>query len=82
MASGAGRGAPGHLGVKTMNWLISLLIGAGVGVIYGLTGIRSPAPPVIALLGLLGMLGGEHLAHLARQHIFAPAAASETPLSR
>jgi XapX domain-containing protein len=30
-----------------------------VGVIYASLGVRSPAPPIIALLGLLGMLGGE-----------------------
>jgi XapX domain-containing protein len=40
-------------------YLISLLVGLGVGVIYGLVSVRSPAPPIIALLGLLGMLAGE-----------------------
>lgn len=40
-------------------YLISLLIGLGIGVIYGLVSVRSPAPPIIALLGLLGMLAGE-----------------------
>jgi XapX domain-containing protein len=62
-----------------MNWLISLLIGACAGMIYGLTGVRSPAPPVIALLGLLGMLGGEHVAAFARQHIAAFAAGASEP---
>jgi XapX domain-containing protein len=44
-------------------------IGAGllVGVIYSLLGVRSPAPPVIALLGLLGMLLGEQLVPLAKR---------------
>ena len=45
-----------------MNWtpyLLSLGVGVGVGVIYGLVSVRSPAPPIIALLGLLGMLAGE-----------------------
>jgi XapX domain-containing protein len=57
-----------------MNWLISLLVGSGAGIIYGLLGVRSPAPPVIALVGLLGMLGGEQLATLARLHFMAPPA--------
>jgi XapX domain-containing protein len=39
----------------------SLAVGAGVGAIYGLLGVHSPAPPLVALLGLLGMLGGERL---------------------
>jgi len=55
-----------------MNWLVSLLIGTAAGIFYGLLGVRSPAPPVVALVGLLGMLGGEQLATLARQH-FLPA---------
>lgn len=40
-------------------YLISLVVGVGIGVIYGLVAVRSPAPPIIALLGLLGMLAGE-----------------------
>jgi XapX domain-containing protein len=39
--------------------VLSLLAGLLVGIGYGLCGIRSPAPPAIALLGLLGMLAGE-----------------------
>lgn len=42
-------------------YILSLLIGVMVGVIYGLLGMRSPAPPVIALIGLLGMLMGEQI---------------------
>jgi XapX domain-containing protein len=42
--------------------LLSLLVGLGVGVLYGLLRVKSPAPPIIALLGLLGMVLGEHLA--------------------
>jgi len=55
-----------------MNWLVSLAIGAGVGIIYGLLGVRSPAPPVIALVGLLGMLGGERVATLSRPYFLTP----------
>lgn len=40
-------------------YLLSLAAGLGVGAIYGLVSVRSPAPPIIALLGLLGMLAGE-----------------------
>jgi XapX domain-containing protein len=41
------------------SYLISLIVGLGIGAIYGLVSVRSPAPPIIALLGLLGMLAGE-----------------------
>ena len=40
---------------------VSFLVGIGVGVIYGLIRVKSPAPPIIALLGLLGMVFGEQL---------------------
>ncbi|NKF23023.1 DUF1427 family protein [Solimonas marina] len=48
-------------------YLLSLAVGVFVGLIYGLFGVRSPAPPVIALLGLLGILLGEQVPPLARQ---------------
>lgn len=41
--------------------LISLGLGIMVGAIYSLSGVRSPAPPVIALVGLLGILLGEQI---------------------
>lgn len=40
-------------------YLVSLVVGLGIGILYGLLSVRSPAPPIIALLGLLGMLAGE-----------------------
>lgn len=55
-----------------MNWLLSLLVGIGVGVIYGLLNVRSPAPPLIALLGLLGMLCGEYGVTLVRRNFEPP----------
>src|SRR5262249_48375671 len=38
---------------------ISFVVGLGVGVLYGLIRLKSPAPPIVALLGLLGMVLGE-----------------------
>lgn len=61
-----------------MSWtpyLLSLAAGIGVGVIYGLIAVRSPAPPIIALIGLLGMLAGEAAVQWFRGHsdVFAHA---------
>jgi XapX domain-containing protein len=47
-------------------YLVSLAVGAVVGVIYGLLRVRSPAPPTVALLGLFGMLAGEQLITIVR----------------
>ena len=40
---------------------LSFVAGLGVGVLYGLIRVKSPAPPIVALLGLLGMVLGEQL---------------------
>jgi XapX domain-containing protein len=48
-------------------YVLSLCVGVLVGAIYGVLGVRSPAPPVIALLGLLGMLVGEQGVAIARR---------------
>ena len=42
-------------------YLLSLGAGVLVGVIYSVLGVRSPAPPLVALVGLLGILVGEQL---------------------
>jgi XapX domain-containing protein len=42
-------------------YLFSLGAGVLVGIIYSMLGVRSPAPPVIALIGLLGILIGEQV---------------------
>ncbi|KJC53318.1 DUF1427 family protein [Bradyrhizobium sp. LTSP857] len=49
-------------------YMVSLLMGAAVGVAYGLVQVRSPAPPLIALVGLLGMVLGEQAIKAARVH--------------
>jgi XapX domain-containing protein len=54
------------------DYAISLIIGLGVGLVYGLLRFRSPAPPLIALVGLLGMLAGEQIVARARNGGAAP----------
>jgi XapX domain-containing protein len=55
-----------------MNFLVSLSMGLFVGVIYAVTGVRSPAPPIVALAGLLGMVLGERGVIVIRQHFWPP----------
>ncbi|WP_257386197.1 XapX domain-containing protein [Tahibacter caeni] len=50
-----------------MSFLISLAVGFAFGAGYALLGVRSPAPPLVALAGLLGILAGEHFIPWARQ---------------
>ena len=50
-------------------YLVSLIVGLVVGLFYGLLGVRSPAPPAIALLGLFGMLAGEQLVPIVRPYV-------------
>jgi XapX domain-containing protein len=47
------------LGMALKGYLASLLMGLAVGVVYGLTQVRSPASLPIALVGLAGMVLGE-----------------------
>ena len=56
-----------HAPESVMSYLVSLVIGLGVGLIYGALDFRSPAPPAIALIGLLGMLVGEKVWPMGRQ---------------
>lgn len=51
-----------------------LALGAGliVGIIYSLMGVRSPAPPVIALVGLAGILLGEQLIPIGKRFASLP----------
>ena len=50
-----------------MTYLLSLGAGLLVGVIYSLLGVRSPAPPYIALVGLLGILIGEQVFPIVKE---------------
>src|SRR5690349_6290661 len=52
-------GDGGRMEMKVL--FLSFVVGLGVGVIYGLIRVKSPAPPIVALLGLLGMVLGEQL---------------------
>src|SRR6266699_2768773 len=48
-------------GMEMKVLFLSFAVGLGVGVLYGLIRVKSPAPPIVALLGLLGMVLGEQL---------------------
>ena len=48
-------------GIEMKMLFLSFVVGLGVGVLYGLIRVKSPAPPIVALLGLLGMVLGEQL---------------------
>jgi XapX domain-containing protein len=54
-------------------YLFSLGAGLLVGVVYSVLGVRSPAPPAIALIGLLGILLGEQAIPLAKRFATRPA---------
>ncbi len=49
-------------------YIYSLGAGLLVGIVYSLLGVRSPAPPMIALIGLAGMLVGEQVVPTLRQY--------------
>jgi len=48
-------------------YLVSLGAGLVVGIVYSLLGVRSPAPPIVALVGLAGILLGEQIVPLAKR---------------
>ena len=53
-------------------FVVSLLMGLIVGVVYALVQVRSPAPPLMALVGLLGMVIGEQAVNMAKRHCPRP----------
>ncbi len=63
-------------------YLVSLGVGLLAGLLYGLLGVRSPAPPIVALVGLFGILVGEQIPGLVRQRLFRQADAVAQPADR
>ncbi|ALE54747.1 DUF1427 family protein [Paraburkholderia sp. SIMBA_055] len=61
-----------------MGYIISLGVGFGVGLLYWLLKVQSPAPPLIALAGLLGMVLGEHAIPVVKGQLFTPSAAVQS----
>ena len=57
-----------------MPYIVSLGVGLGIGVIYALIDVRSPAPPLVALAGLLGMVLGEQAVLRVRGRPVSPPA--------
>jgi len=53
-------------------YLLSMGAGLLAGLLYSLIGVRSPAPPAVALVGLLGILLGEQMLPAARRLIANP----------
>lgn len=60
-------------------YLISLAVGLGVGLVYSALGVRSPAPPIVALVGLLGMLIGEQAGSATSRWVTGANPASAVP---
>lgn len=60
-------------------YILSLGAGLLIGVIYSLMGVRSPAPPIVALIGLAGILAGEQIVPLAKRLIDPPAITRPEP---
>ena len=52
-------------------YAVALAVGLLVGLLYGALGVRSPAPPMVALVGLLGILLGEQAVPIGKQ-LFRP----------
>jgi XapX domain-containing protein len=48
-------------------YLVATSVGLLVGLVYALLGVRSPAPPLVALCGLLGILVGEQVVPIGRR---------------
>ncbi|KQX18726.1 MULTISPECIES: DUF1427 family protein [unclassified Sphingomonas] len=53
-------------------YLLSMGAGLLAGLLYSLIGVRSPAPPAVALVGLLGILLGEQMLPVARRFVADP----------
>ncbi|MFZ5704824.1 MAG: DUF1427 family protein [Pseudomonadota bacterium] len=53
-------------------YLLSMGAGLLAGLLYSLIGVRSPAPPAVALVGLLGILLGEQALPAAKRLFSSP----------
>lgn len=53
-------------------YLLSMGAGLLAGLLYSLIGVRSPAPPAVALVGLLGILLGEQALPAAKSLFSSP----------
>jgi XapX domain-containing protein len=62
-------------------YIVSLGVGIIVGAFYALLGVRSPAPPLIALLGLFGFLIGENGFPLLKEKLALGDAVKKQPIS-
>ncbi|MGA2549562.1 MAG: DUF1427 family protein [Burkholderiaceae bacterium] len=51
------------------SYAVSLAVGVLAGALYGLTGVHSPAPPLVALMGLMGILLGEQLVPIIGRYL-------------
>ena len=60
-----------------MSYIISLVAGLVVGLLYWAFKVQSPAPPLIALTGLLGMVIGEHAIPIVKTHYFSESVAAD-----
>jgi XapX domain-containing protein len=65
-----------------MGYIVSLSVGFGVGLLYWLLKVQSPAPPLIALAGLLGMVLGEHAIPVVKSQFFAQSQAVEVAMKK
>jgi len=63
-------------------YLIALVVGLLIGGIYSLLGVRSPAPPAVALIGLLGILLGEQTVPVIRRALAGNVVAPKTGNAR
>ena len=48
-------------------YAVALSAGILVGIFYGCIGVRSPAPPMVALVGLFGILLGEQVVPVTKR---------------
>ncbi|MEM5310154.1 DUF1427 family protein [Paraburkholderia sp. JHI869] len=61
-----------------MSYWISLGAGIVVGLLYYVSRVQSPAPPLVALLGLLGIVIGEHAIPFVQAQLQTPQAQTQT----